>query len=267
MLALPLLLLALKMAIAATIVVSASVVAERARPFIAAMIATLPVSAGPALVFLALDHDTAFLSATLTGAMVTNIATAAYCLAYVVAAQRWGTPLALASALVAWATLALILRQIDWNLTGAFIGTAISFGLAMPLSRRFLSNERPVATPRPWYAIPMRALAVASLVALVTTLSWTLGPHLSGMLAVFPIVLSSIIVILQPRIGGRQTAALIASSLVGLIGFGMALGIAALSIPVFGKFWALGIGLGICMAWNGALVLGRNWRRARRARA
>jgi len=247
--------LGLKMAIAATIVVTTSIIAERSRPFIAAMVVTLPVSAGPALVFLALDHDDAFLSGTLMGAMSTNMATAAYCLAYAVVAQRAGTVLSLASALTAWAIAIIVLRQVDWTLGLSLIVTVAVYAVAMPLAQRFLSNRLTVAPPRAWYAIPLRALAVACLVAAVTTLSWTLGPYYSGTLAALPIVLSSLIAILQPRIGGPQTAAMIANGLIGLLGFGFALAASVATIPAFGRFWALGIGLAVCLLWNGALVL------------
>ena len=54
--------LALKMAVTAGFVVAASLVAETSGPAIGAMIATLPIAAAPSYVFLALDHDTAFIA-------------------------------------------------------------------------------------------------------------------------------------------------------------------------------------------------------------
>ena len=54
--------LALRMAITAAFVVSASVITERSGPVIGALVATLPISAGPSYVFLALDHDAAFIA-------------------------------------------------------------------------------------------------------------------------------------------------------------------------------------------------------------
>lgn len=247
--------LGLKMAIAATIVVLTSIIAEKSRPFIAAMVVTLPVSAGPALVFLALDHDDAFIGATLLGAMATNMATAGYCLTYAVVAQRAGTVVSLGAALGAWAVGNLLLRQIEWTLGLSLAATVLIYALAIPLVQRFLSDKLAVSPPRAWYAIPLRALAVACLVAAVTTLSWTLGPYYSGMLAALPIVLSSLIAILQPRIGGPQTAAMIGNGLAGLLGFGFALGAAVAAIPSVGRFWALGLGLAVCLLWNGALVV------------
>ena len=52
--------LALKMAVTALFVSVATVIAERLGPTVGALVATLPVSAGPVYVFLALDHDSAF---------------------------------------------------------------------------------------------------------------------------------------------------------------------------------------------------------------
>src|SRR5215472_4687952 len=56
------LMLVLRMAVAAAFVVSASFIAERAGPVIGALVATLPISAGPSYVFLAIDHDAAFIA-------------------------------------------------------------------------------------------------------------------------------------------------------------------------------------------------------------
>jgi hypothetical protein len=46
--------LGLRMVIAAAFVVSASIVTERSGPVVGALVATLPISAGPSYVFLAL---------------------------------------------------------------------------------------------------------------------------------------------------------------------------------------------------------------------
>ena len=50
------------MAVTAAFVVTASIITERSGPVIGALIATLPISAGPSYVFLALDHDAAFIA-------------------------------------------------------------------------------------------------------------------------------------------------------------------------------------------------------------
>jgi len=251
----PFLILGFKMAIAATIVVATSMIAERSRPFVAAMVATLPVSAGPALFFIALDHDDAFMRGTLIGAMVTNLMTPVFCLAYAFVAQKRGVVLSLGSGLAAWAVAGLLFRQIEWTLPLTLLGLLGVYALAIPAAQPFISNQLVVAPPRTWYALPLRALAVSGLVLAVTTLSWSLGPYYSGTLAALPLVLSSLIAILHPRIGGPQTAAMIASTMIGLFGFGFAVAAAIATTPILGRYWALGLGLLICLLWNGAIVI------------
>ena len=56
----------------------------------------------------------------------------------------------------------------------------------------------------------------------VVTLSFRIGPTASGNLAVFPIVLTSIMIILHHRVGGPATAAVMANAVIGLGGFAIA---------------------------------------------
>ncbi len=61
----------------------------------------------------------------------------------------------------------------------------------------------PLITRR-WYDIPLRAALVATLVAIVVTLSRWVGPSVSGTIALFPVVFTSMMLILHPRIGGSR---------------------------------------------------------------
>src|SRR3954470_25083885 len=53
-----------KMLATASLVASVSMLVERIGPFLGAMVATLPISAGPALIFVAMDQGPAFLQAS-----------------------------------------------------------------------------------------------------------------------------------------------------------------------------------------------------------
>jgi len=81
------------MAVTAAFVVSASIITERSGPVIGALIATLPISAGPSYVFLALDHDAAFIANGALASLPINAATIWLALTYVVpgaASRRTG---------------------------------------------------------------------------------------------------------------------------------------------------------------------------------
>ena len=94
-----LLILVLRMAVAAAFVVSASVITERSGPVIGALVATLPISAGPAYVFLALDHDASFIAEGALASLPVNAATICMGLAYAVLAQRFSMWISAGSAI------------------------------------------------------------------------------------------------------------------------------------------------------------------------
>ena len=64
-------------------------------------------------------------------------------------------------------------------------------------------------------------MLVAVLVGAVVAVGANAGPKLTGIFAVFPIVMLSLMLILHPRIGGAATAAIIANTMWGLVGFAL----------------------------------------------
>lgn len=241
--------LGLRMAITAVFVVTASVITEWSGPVIGALIATLPISAGPSYVFLALDHDAAFIAEGALASLPINAATVSLGLTYVVLAQRQSAVVSCLSAVAVWIALAMIIRAFQWTLTGGLIANAIAFAVCVPLLARYRHVKMPPITRR-WYDIPLRASMVATLVATVVAASGWVGPKISGTISLFPMVFTSIMLILHPRIGGPPTAALLANSAGGMMGLGLA--VAALNILALqvGSVIGLSLALSICLCWN-----------------
>ncbi|MDO9563622.1 MAG: hypothetical protein Q7J60_18560 [Bradyrhizobium sp.] len=244
-----LLTLALRMVITAAFVVTASVITERSGPVIGALVATLPISAGPSYVFLALDHDAAFIAESALASLPINAATIFLGLAYVVLAQRRNALVSCLGAVAVWVALASMIRSVHWTLAGGLVANAIAFAICVPLLRRFRHVRMPLIARR-WYDIPLRASLVATLVATVVAASGWVGPKVSGIIALFPIVFTSMMLILHPRIGGPPTAAVIANSAGGLMGLGIAIAMIHVASPRFGSAIGLGIALAICVSWN-----------------
>src|SRR5947199_162415 len=162
--------LALRMGVAAAFVVSASMIAERSGPVVGALVATLPISAGPTYTFLALDHDAAFIA---QGALISfpmNSATIFMSLAYAILAQRRSMIVSAASAVAVWLGLASLIRSVPWSLASGVGANVITFAICLPLLQRYRHARMPLITRR-WYDVPLRASLVATLVALVSTLS------------------------------------------------------------------------------------------------
>ncbi len=246
--------LGVKMVTTAAIVVCASLIAERTGPLVAAMVATLPVSAGPVYAFLALEHDDAFVAEAALASMGANMATAAFSIAYVFAAQRLGAAASLTLAFLAHAPAIAFFRWAQPGFLPMLAALVLAFPLAHRLMRPYLAARSTVPPSRDWRIVPLRAAFVAALVATVTTLSHSIGGNWSGLFATFPVVLSTLVIFLHPRIGGPATAAIIASGMLGLMGFGAGLGTAHVLAALAGKWTALAAGLAVCIGWNLALV-------------
>ena len=77
-----------KIVLTAGIVVGAAMATERAGALLGALIVTLPISAGPAYFFLALDHGPEFIAASALGSRAINAANGVFGLVYAALAQR-----------------------------------------------------------------------------------------------------------------------------------------------------------------------------------
>jgi uncharacterized membrane protein (GlpM family) len=253
--------LVLKMAMTATIVVVASVAVERSGPFIGALIAALPTAAGAAYIILALEHPPAFIAASAVGSAAANAAVAIFALTYAVLAQRHGIVLSIGVATLVWFAAAAALQLVAWTPASALALNVLVFGVTVPASARYRRAAVPrEAVKRTRYDIPLRAATAALVVAAVTTASHSIGSFVSGMFAVFPIVMGSFAVILHPRVGGPAAGAVFAHAEPALFGLGLGfLTLHYLAEPV-GVWWGFAGGLAVTMAWSAALWLLRRAR-------
>src|SRR5581483_10751085 len=246
-----------KMAVAGLFVISATIAAERAGPFVGALVVTLPVSAGPAYVFLALDHDAAFISASALASLANNIVTFAFALAFIFISQRFRTLTSVALSLVCWAGATVVVRQFQWTAPTATLGNIAAFFVCYALARRYADAPMPRVELR-FTDVLLRALLVAALVALVVGLSFAIGPSATGVLAAYPVVYTSIMLNLHRRVGAAATAAVLAHGFAGLLGFGFALLVLHVSAVSVGTIAALSLALAFSVVWNSALFATRH---------
>jgi hypothetical protein len=248
----------------ATVVVVASALAEAFGPFWGALIASLPVSAGPAYVFLAMQHDPAFVAASALSSSAANAATGLFLIAYATTARRLPLWQGLGAALALWLVTSALLRQIAWSpATVVLLNLAVYGGGFLLFGSTLETPPRPPAvTLRRWSDLPLRAASVALFVSGVVVASAVLGPQATGIAAVFPISLSSLIIIVHPRIGGPAAAVLAVTALRAMLGFGLALLVLHLAIRPWGVGPALFAGLLVSVSWSGGLLVMRRRSRA-----
>lgn len=243
------LLLVLKMVVTAGFVVVATFAAERAGPVVGAMIATLPIAAGPAYVFIALHHDPSFIAQSALASVVVNVVSAIFALAYATLAQRHGMVASVLPAMAIWLALVVAINAVPWTTMTAIAFNAIGLAICVAIGNRFRHVQVPPLRQRRADLL-MRAGMVSVLVAVVVGASEVVGPRVTGILAVFPIVLLSLILILHPRIGGPATAAVLANTLLGLAGFSLCCLTAHLLVEPLGSAAGLVIALMVSIGCN-----------------
>ena len=244
-----------KMAITMAIVVGSSFIVERTGPFIGGMIATLPISAGPSYVFLALDHDSSFIASAALITLTANASTMLFVAVYARMAQTYGLIRSLGIGWLTWGSIMVAFSLMQWSLAAAIAINIAAFVIASYSCRAYLSAPKAGLFVRRKWDVPLRALSVVSLVGIVIVLGNVAGPKAAGIAAPFPIVLSSLAIMLHPRLGGRLAAATLSNSLPGLAGFGFAIVTTYVCAIPLGSAWALSLALVVSVVWNAALVL------------
>ena len=177
--------LIVKMVVTAAFLLAATITAERAGPLIGGLVATLPISAGPVYIFLALDHDAHFIAQSALGSLVTNAYNTIFAVVYALLAQSHSLVVSFGIAIAVWTVLTFAGGNVAWTVSLAVIFNIVVIGLALWISAPLRHAPMP-RVQRRWYDLVLRAAIVALLVGTVVTLSFRIGPTASGNLAVFP---------------------------------------------------------------------------------
>jgi hypothetical protein len=250
------LILIVKMAVTAAFVVAAIMTAERAGPLVGGLVATLPLGAGPVYVFLALDHGAHFIAQSAVNSLAINTVNVIFALTYALLAQRRSLLVSLSLALLLWAALAWGVHAVHWTLSAALLMNVVVLGVSIALVRPL--RHVPIPPVRTyWYDMALRAAMVAALVGVTVTLSYRIGPAGSGILAVFPIILISVMLILHRRVGGKPTAAVMANAVLGLVGFALACVVLHFAADAFGSASGLALALAASVGWSLAVLTAR----------
>ena len=163
-----------------------------------------------------------------------NAVNVIFAMSYALLAQTRSRAVSMALAFFVWLVLVSGVLAIHWAFVGVMLVNVIVLSvcqwLARPLRHVRVAGFRPY-----WTDLALHAALVASLVGVVVTFSFQLGSGGSGILAVFPVVLLSIMFILHDRVGGQASAAVQANAVLGLVGFAFACTVLHFSADAFGS--------------------------------
>lgn len=252
--------IALKVVFAATVVLSAAAMAEKSGPLVAGLIMAMPISVGPAYVMLALTASPQFVAASALGSVAANTAVAAFGMVYVLLARRMPMVASLGLALLALFAVAWLERH--WNPAPLplLLVSTLALVISSLATRHALSGGKLPAGAKRWFDLPLRALFVGLVAGVVVTLSHTIGPDWTGLLAAFPLVLTTSIILMQPRVGAAATAAALATAMQGIVIYPFAFVLIYWFSVDWGVWWAFLAALATIVGWA-ALVFA--WRAPR----
>jgi hypothetical protein len=206
-----------------------------------------------------------FIAASGLNSCAANAVTGLFVMMYAGLVRRVSPWRSLGIAATGWLLISLAAEQLAWT-----VGAVIAFNVMVYGVGLLLMNRDHVAEPgstrpsrRPWFDLPSRAAFVAAFVTLVVTAGDAMGPAATGIAAVFPVSLISLLAMQVPRLGGPATARVAIGALPPMAGFGAMLLALHLAIPPYGVPAALGLALGVSLVWSLVLVLIQVQRRGR----
>ena len=246
--------LALRMALVALFVVLVALVAERLGPFLGAMLASLPLYTGPVYLLLALEHEPRYIAEATIASVAICGANPIFALIYAMLARTRSVWVSLAGALAAWAVYGIAVQAREWTLIEAVLLVAPIYAVSVWLAQSFTRGVVLRPAERRWSDLAQRAIFVAVLTGIVIIASRHVPARVTGVLSVVPILTTSLVLVMHPRVGGPVTAALLAHTLGGLVGMVIAFVAVSLTVDPIGLWPALGLGLAITVAWNLMLI-------------
>lgn len=208
----------LRVLLAPALVVASSLAGRRWGASVSGVLVGLPIVAGPILLVTSLQNGSTFGARSAGSALLGLVSLALFAVVFAHASRRAGWLGGLGAGwglcLVADALLAQVRLAPALGLVVAVAATLVAARL-MPAP-----GERSAAVPRwPWWDLPARAVATASLVVVLTTLSVTLGPAATGVLAPFPIATSVVAAFVCAQADDEAVRGTLAGVLRGLVGF------------------------------------------------
>lgn len=224
--------LALKLTIVPLLIAAITFAGHRWGAAVAGWLAGLPVVAGPVLFFIAIEHGPAFAATAAAGTLAGVAGAVAFAIVYSWVATRFAWPASFACGLAAYFSVVAVLNLIAPSLA---LAALVSVG-SLLVGPRLFPRTTPAApiVVSTYPEVACRMLAGATLVVLVTHFSESLGPQLSGLLAVFPVITSVLAVFSHWRSGYGCTVLLLRGLLFGLIAFAAFCLALALLLPAWG---------------------------------
>ncbi|MDR2613773.1 MAG: hypothetical protein LBC91_00375 [Candidatus Accumulibacter sp.] len=248
----------LKLILTPTLIGLVSLAGRRWGAFISGWLVGLPLTSGPIVFFLAIDHGPAFAAAASRGILSGALSQALFCLTYGWQCQRrrWPASLVLGIAVFALSTsiFNVFRPPTEWLFLLTIVGLAIIYG-TMPAT----ANTAARVQPLPAWDLPARMIVATLFIVGLTEAATQLGPHLTGLLSPFPLYVAILSVFSQHFDGPPASVRVLKGMLQGLFSFAVFFLIVAELIEKAGTGPTLLLAIAVALALQG----GAAWLRRR----
>jgi hypothetical protein len=246
--------LVLKLLLVPGLVALVTLAVRRWGPTVGGWLTTMPVVAGPVIVFYALEQGAPFGARAAHGTVTGILATTGFIVAYARATGFLAWPGCVAIGWTVFGILVGVLNAADLSLTASVIsvlaGTMLGRRL-LPEAGVWSSTE---ASAEPLRGdLPLRMVAAAALVLALTGLAEALGPSLSGLLNAFPVLTTIVAAFTHAQRGRPATLAFLDAYLQSAVGFSLFCAVMAVSLTPFGLTRAIVLALAVQLASNACL--------------
>lgn len=216
----PRMLLLLKLTLVPALVAAVTLASRRWGLRVAGIVTGLPLVAGPTFAFLAIEQGPAFAADAARAAILGVIATSAFCVAYAAAAARVNWMGSVVAGWLAFAAVALVLNGLP---PFAGVGELLLSWAGLLAASRLLPAPASIqaAPAKPPADLAVRMVSAGAAVVVFTGLAELLGPRVSGLLSVFPIVTAILAMFTHAQSGPGAAAIFLRGLLRGMYGLTM----------------------------------------------
>lgn len=225
------LILILKLVLVPILIGCITLAGRRWGPAVAGWLSAFPVVAGPILLFVAIEQGAPFAEMAAKSTLSAVVAIVVFGLSYSWAATRFSWSICLTCGFFCYGLAVVLLKFFELSLLLSTPLVLVSLLIAPYLYPRF-SAANYSASSSPGDLI-LRMCAGAILVFVITHFSLSLGAHLSGLLAVFPVMASVLVIFTHRQAGGVSAIQLLRGTLFGYYAFASFAIALALMLPRF----------------------------------
>lgn len=177
----------------------------------------MPVVVGPILLALTIEHGSDFGAHAAAGALAGLLSLCVFMLTYAWTARKMSW---IGAIFASWLTYSVAVAGLDQLTIDPLIALPLVLITFAATAKVMPADEHAPAPPKPpVWDIPVRLLATAGLVLAITGLANSLGSHLSGLLAAFPVLTSVLVTFTHAQEGAAPAGAFLRGQLLGLVSF------------------------------------------------